>query len=131
MSLSEASLIQIIDDFPKDASSRVNDLSLGLKLFQKEFKISIPDKEIKFLQKFMAKSKVSQASSHQILKSWVSAGLRRDSDFSVDFDADMTADLLMFYLEKRLLYLSNFQDLVVDGNTELVRLFIENGITFC
>ena len=100
---------------------------MGLKLFEIQRDISISEKEKVFLESFIAKTKVSMAIAYQILKSWVAAGLKRDSGFSIDFSIDRTNELLAFYLEKRLLYLSLLQDLVVEGKTDLISQFLENG----
>jgi hypothetical protein len=121
-----SNIIQEIDQFPRNIN--VKELSKGLEIFQTIGKTEIKQVEKKFLQKFIVQSKISEGISVQILKSWVAFNVKRNSEFNLDFTDDYTQELVEFYHGKRLQYLENFVDLVVDSETELVKEFIENGL---
>jgi hypothetical protein len=121
-----SNIIQEIDHFPRNIN--VKELSKGLEIFQTLGKTEIKQVEKNFLQKLIVQSKISEGISVQILKSWVAFNVRRNSEFNLDFTDDYTQELVEFYHGKRLQYLENFVDLVVDSETELVKEFIENGL---
>ena len=118
-------IIQDIELFPRNIN--VKEFSKGLDIFETVVETEIKPAQAKFLQKFILYSNTSQGVSLQILKSWVSANVSKDSEFNLDFTHDFTLELIDFYYGKRLEYLGNFVDLVVDSETEIMKEFIENG----